>query len=271
MLRRLSTCRAFATGPTIAGRFVREAPRVWQAHAGSNHRLHRVIAERDRLRASRVPAQIADDLGLPLGLEDAKHFHLVTSYARTPRQALKAPRYDRYDGRPYRVTVSSAPDLRGQARIATYGEILDDYRLHPEHKSLGPSGGLCHGETRGLLGRREVDAFRIVYVGKESNRLEEAQSGLLHNEDEAVTHYDDPGHNDFKEYVLPVLKVMTLEQLREASGIGVSALKDIRAGRARPRPRNRAALTAIAASEARARLEAAGEEVPRDDLSALHA
>ena len=86
-----------------------------------------------------------------------------------------------------------------------------------------------------------------------------------------MTHFDDPGHDDFREYVLPVLRVMALEELHEASGIGLSALKEIRAGRSRPRPRNRAALTAIAVCEARARLGVAGAEVPRDDLAALHA
>ena len=86
-----------------------------------------------------------------------------------------------------------------------------------------------------------------------------------------MTHFDDPGHDDFREYVLPVLRVMALEELHEASGIGLSALKEIRAGRSRPRPRNRAALTAIAVSEARTCLALLGANVPKDDLAALHA
>lgn len=76
-----------------------------------------------------------------------------------------------------------------------------------------------------------------------------------------MSQYDDP----------PVLRTMPLAELRQASGLAPTALKDIRAGRSRPRLRNRAALTAITVSEARTCLALLGANVPKDDLAALHA
>jgi len=211
-----------------------------------------------------------DDFGLPIGLDDAQHFHLVTRYIRKPREALKATWFNRYDGKPYRVTVSSASNLRGQARVLKYGEILEDYRFRPEHKSFGPDGKPCRGETAGLLGRRSIEAFRFVYVGKESNRLEEAQQGMLHDEEQAVNRYDDPRHGDFEEFVLPVVGHISLSRLVSATGLHSSTLKRIRAGTSRPRVENAAILTALAIEHARRVLEDRGIEVPQDRLAILH-
>jgi hypothetical protein len=253
--------------PALA-RLTISSPVLLEPFAGFNET--RSFAEKVRPFNFMLSAQITDDVGLPLGLEDPQHFHLVTRYMRKPRQALKTTWFNRYDGKPYRVTVSSAPDLRGQARIATYGEILDDYRERPEHKSLAPDGTPCQGETAGLLGRRPVEAFRIAYVGKESNRLEEAQSGLLHDEQEAVNQYDDPGCSDFREYVLPVLAEMPLSALVSATGLHASTLKRIRADTSRPHADNEVRLTGLATEHARAWLRGRSLEVPREQVATLH-
>jgi hypothetical protein len=210
-----------------------------------------------------------DELAYPLGLDDPQHFHLISSYTRKPRQALKALWFNRYDGKPYRVTIGTSSDLRGQARILTYGEILEGYRYRPEYKSTGPDGQTCQEETAGLLGRRSIEVLKFVYVGKESNRLEEARQGLLHDEREAFTEYEDPQQGDFQEFVLPVLATMPLSVLVTATGLHPSTVKRIRAATALPRADNEDALTVAAIEYARGGLTRRGVELPETHLATL--
>jgi hypothetical protein len=210
-----------------------------------------------------------DDIGYPVGVTDPQHFHLVTRYTRKPREALKASWFNRYDGKPYRVTIGSSADLAGQARILTYGEMLEDYRYRPEYKSTAPDGQTCGRETSGLLGRRSVEVLKFVYVGKESNRLVEANQGLLHDEEEALSEFDDPRHSDFVEFVLPVLATMSLSELVAATGLHASTLKRIRAGTARPHTENQDALWVVAIEHARAELTRRGLRLPETHLAAL--
>ncbi len=211
----------------------------------------------------------ADEDDYPLGLEDPQHFHLITGYTRKPRQALKATWFNRYDGKPYRATIGTALDLRGQARILTYGEVLRDYRFRPEYKSTGPDGETCAQESAGLLGRRSVEVLKFVYVGKESNRLEEVRASLLHDEREAFNEYDDPEHGDFREFVVPVLAAMPLSELVAATGLHASTLKRIRAGSSEPHAENEDVLTVLTIEYAREDLVRRSVELPDTHLATL--
>jgi len=63
---------------------------------------------------------------------------------------------------------------------------------------------------------------------------------------------------------------MPLRSIVSESGLDLSSVKRIRAGRQLPHPRNRTALRSVAAKYARAALEVAGERPPRDDFAALY-
>jgi hypothetical protein len=52
----------------------------------------------------------------------------------------------------------------------TFGTIFSQYVKHPEYKSLAPDGGLCEGDTHGLLGRYPVTASEFILIGKETER-----------------------------------------------------------------------------------------------------
>src|SRR5256886_14792779 len=58
--------------------------------------------------------------------------------------------------------------------------VFLEYRAPPDPKSLGPDGAPCSRGTIGLLMRRPVRAGSAVYIGKESNRHEEVDHGLVH-------------------------------------------------------------------------------------------
>ena len=86
------------------------------------------------------------------------------------------------------------------------------------------------------------DAVRIdglTYIGKESNRLEEVESGAVHDPDAAYTEYPDPRLHEWTTKILPGLKKMKLAELvQRVPEMSRRALIDIRAGRSRPHPRN---------------------------------
>jgi hypothetical protein len=85
--------------------------------------------------------------------------------------------------------------------------VLEEFRHHPEAKSADVHGRQCGRQTRGLLLRRRVSTRPelLTYVGKESNKLDEVESGLEHDPDEIYTEYRDPRRDPLWTLVLPVL------------------------------------------------------------------
>ena len=217
-----------------------------------------------------LSCQVAE-YGYPLGVDEA-HFHLVAPYERRPEKWLGLPWFDRHSGKRYGVTIDDASSREGIARIKTYGDVVESYRFHPEYKSVGPDGELSSQTTVGVLGRRPVEARRLRYVGKESNRLEEAQQGLIDEEDELLNEYDDPANDPFVLRVVPTLARMPRErrlaELAEAD-LHPRTLERVIAGGQRPHRKTRGAFAEMALRYARQELERAGIEIPKDDLDVL--
>jgi hypothetical protein len=97
----------------------------------------------------------------------------------------------------------------------------------------------------GLLRRRHIRVEQIKYIGKESNSLKEVESGLIHSAQSVYTEYPDPRRDTWQTKLLPALRKLSLKQLVGTSGMSCSALKEIRAGRSRPHPKNQKLLAAI--------------------------
>jgi hypothetical protein len=108
------------------------------------------------------------------------------------------------------------------------------------------------------------------YVGKESNELDEAMAGLLHDDDEYLTTYADLRRDPWRTLVAPVLRAMPFAQLMNESPLGRSATKELRSGRAVPHKKNRVDFEHIAGAFARRQLGARSLEV-HDDFAACHA
>ena len=216
-----------------------------------------------------LSAQVAP-LGHPPGIDPLKPFHLIAPYNADPSQWLKLRYTDRYSGKAYRVTTGDAL-APGVARVKTYADVVAEYRCHREFKSLAPGGQPCSQTTVGVLRRRPVEALRVIYVGKETNRLKEVQHGLIEDEDEVMNEYVDPSNDPFVRLVVPVLRTLRQSAIAAAADVDVRTLRRNLKGESLPQPENRAALTALATQEARARLAAAGLEVPRGDMAALRA
>jgi hypothetical protein len=78
---------------------------------------------------------------------------------------------DPKDQRSYGLTTSfTSAEYRKKAVVETFENLFHRYVQHAEAKSLGPDGGRCKADTRGLLGRSHIIAGRHRRIGKESDR-----------------------------------------------------------------------------------------------------
>jgi hypothetical protein len=153
-------------------------------------------------------------------------------------------------------------------RVKTYRDVLDDYRTHVEAKSLAPDGGLCRRTTVGLLQRRPVTAESVRHVGKEPNKLEEVEAGLVHDPDEVYTEYVDARRDPTWETVVAVLKRIPSSRLMKETELARSTIAAQRNGHAQPHETAREALTRAVAKFAREELFDVGAKVPQRDTTA---
>ena len=119
---------------------------------------------------------------------DEPRLVLIAPYRNDPAKHLEQTWVNRYTGKTYKITTepSQARHRPGLLTVKTYRNVLAEYAMHPEAKSNGPDGEPCSPQTVGMLSRRPFTARTIVHIGKEANRLEEAQAGLLQRIEESL-------------------------------------------------------------------------------------
>jgi hypothetical protein len=100
----------------------------------------------------------------------------------------------------------------------------------------------------GLLRRRHVRVERIISIGKESNRLEQIEAGIIHSPESVYTEYPDPSRDEWQTRISPLLKNIPIAALMTVSGRSRSMLRRALAGRSRPRKRNQQLLINPSAS-----------------------
>jgi hypothetical protein len=166
-------------------------------------------------------------------------------YIPDPDCWVDLPWIDQYSGKQYEITTEGFHGRRGVARVKTYGEVLREYEFHPGAKSADARGKPSGKQTVGLLRRRHVRVERIIYIGRESNRLEEMEAGILHSPESVYTEYPDPRREEWQTKILPVLKKIPIAALMRLSGRSRSMLLRTIAGRSRPRKRNQELLKSI--------------------------
>lgn len=172
-------------------------------------------------------------LGHPAGV-DAQHFHLVAPYTKEARQWSKLRWTDVYSGEAFGITTGGGAVGERVARVQSYGDVIGRYRTHPEVKSLGPDGAPCEKRTIGLLQRRPVVLRELVHIGKETNRLEEVEQGLVHDWEEVQLVFRESPGDSWATEVLPVLRSIPRVELAKATGTQERTLREILAGRRQP-------------------------------------
>lgn len=120
-------------------------------------------------------------LGHPAGVEP-ESFHLVAPYEKDARKWLRLTWRDIHSGK--RFEVGTGPLTPYWAvRVKSFRDVLETYATHPEPKSAAQDGTECGRATTGVLAPRGIHATSVVYVGKESNRMEDVDNGLIHSWD----------------------------------------------------------------------------------------
>jgi hypothetical protein len=196
----------------------------------------------------------------------------VAPYERRPDRWETLDWIDRKTGLPAAITTNPIDGIqRADVRVQTLLDVLLRYIAHPEAKSLAPNGTPVTSTTIGLLARRPVEAVRPArYVGKEANRIDEREHGLLDNVSDYRTEYTNLGADDWTQLVVPVLTRIPRTRVVEASGLNLRSIQRVLAGKTRPHRRNQEHLTTVAIAYAREQLTAHGHGVPADGIAVLH-
>lgn len=97
-----------------------------------------------------------------------------------------------YLGKRFAISAREVLFGDGTAMVQSDGDVINHYRVHTEAKSLGPDGMPCGKRAIGLLQRRTVIVGEVVYIGKETNRLEEVEQGLVHDWEEVQLVFREP-------------------------------------------------------------------------------
>jgi hypothetical protein len=181
--------------------------------------------------------------GHPPGVDPEK-FHLVAPYELNSDRWAEMPWINQYTGEQYQITTDGFHGSRGIARVKTYGDVLREYEFHPGSKSSDAKGKPSGRQTIGLLQRRHIRVGQIIYIGKESNKLEEIESGLVHSPQSVYTQYPDPRRDEWETKILPALQKLPIRVLARFTNKSPSMLRRTLAGRSRPRRRNQVLLTA---------------------------
>jgi hypothetical protein len=186
---------------------------------------------------------------LPAGLERGDVVP-VAPFTNRPEELLGQPWHNRRDGRPIAVTTRPGGE-RGKVRLTTYRDVVAAYRRHPETKSGDPARGLGHGASVGLLPRLLVRATGLpLHIGKESNRLDEVEDGVIADPDDVYVEYRDERRE--WEIVVPMLRRLRDEHgwqfLAHTSGLSERELRYVLNGRKVPHRVARGALLRVAVS-----------------------
>jgi hypothetical protein len=181
-----------------------------------------------------VITAITDEFGQPDGYE-AVRFRAVAPYENDPNKWQDAEWVDLETGRPIEITTEAATGGLDLARVKSYRDIANDHKLKPEAKSVDAEGRPCRRATRGRLFRRSVTAGDIIYIGKESHRLEEARAELIEGDFQSQFGVASLAWN---RDVMDVLKAIPLSYLMNETGLSRRTIQKARNGQSQPRRRH---------------------------------
>ena len=166
---------------------------------------------------------------------NAKRFHLIGPYTTDPRGWLRQRWTDIYTGKKYGITTGRLSGGR-VVRVKSYGDVLHEYERHPEAKRCGPDGLPCTENTTGVLYLRPVRVGKLVYIGKESNLLEEVEQQTHHDWDDVLDVWEDPREDPWPQVVVPILKHRTATAWAREIGCSPRTIKRLRMRHCRPSP-----------------------------------
>lgn len=159
-------------------------------------------------------------------------FHLVSPYERDARKWLRMRWTDIHSGKRFVITTGDNGSVSA-ARVKSYADVVREFQHHPEPKSADFSGNPCSRETIGLLSRRHLQAAEILYIGKESNQLEEVEAGRV-SDWRLVTEIYSSQSSKWTQIVLPLLRTRKRTEIAQLLRVSERAVSRWRNGHAKP-------------------------------------
>ena len=169
-------------------------------------------------------------LGHPVG-ENPERFHLVAPYSSDPAAWLTRPWINTYSGSEYTVTTDPNELNPNCARLKTFGDVVEEFAVHPECKNAALDGSRSDERTIGQLTRRRIRPFTIDLIGKEANRIEDVDSGMVHCWDDVRATFTDPAYDKWTSVIQPLLRDMTAREIAEKAGVTERTARNWRSGK----------------------------------------
>src|SRR5207249_712259 len=114
--------------------------------------------------------------------------------------------------------------------VRTYRQLLEDHFRNPEARSVGPNGEVCSARTVGFLARRPVIEAAVAYVGKESNRLEEREAGLISDENDFLQLMAVASRWNGRPQSCPMVRALPTAEAARRTGFDRSTVKRLKRG-----------------------------------------
>jgi hypothetical protein len=102
--------------------------------------------------------------------------------------------------------------------------------------------------NRRLPQGRHVAIDGFVYIGKESNKIEQVEEGGVPVESDVYTVYLDARRDEWERRWLPILKRVPISAIMKATGMSRRSIQRIRSGDAMPREKHKRLLARFCAA-----------------------
>jgi hypothetical protein len=144
------------------------------------------------------------------------------------------------------VEIAITAEGRQGGGVPLHSKEPCDAGLGTKTKALGRGGcGASQAERRSgdnvgrKAKRRRVQIEQIKYIGKESNTIEDVDSGLAHCEADVYTHYPDPQRDELETQIRPALREVRLILIERETGLSRRTLIYARTGKRKPHRKHR--------------------------------
>ena len=170
----------------------------------------------------------------PPANQNPHRFRLVAPYG-TAKERRRVTWVNLHDP-PNTYKLSTDPTRPGTAITNSHSLNALRYFSHPEAKSADQDLNTCTRSTEGLLQRRPVIVRSITHIGKESNKLDQRETGELTADEteDLLLEYRDPTVDNWRNEVLPLLRQLPPKEVAVVTGLSERRLRDTYAGRSTP-------------------------------------
>jgi len=169
--------------------------------------------------------------GYPVGA-DPNAFTLIAPFTSDSSAWYGLKWVNLHDGKIYQLGQPGRR-LPSQVEARTYGDVVREYRWHPEAKSLAPDGSKGTGRTAGLLRRTLVIAtLEFATIGKETNRRWEREDDISLLESDVIEYRPNETENLVTDIELQrELRLRSIRGTAKLSGVSATTIKAVRRGK----------------------------------------